>query len=498
MTMRFGPSSRKRRTGLIAAAFLLATFAAGGAVWACADSSCDPDWRLDAVHYDCAGRATLNPGNDTRINMLWLMRSLMATPQAESPPQSGDDRQFGQTFLSWTGLRTALPQTTTSAPAIAPPDPAACEVSAGGVSAFNAALAGEPNLPATERRLLGQWRAKLGCEEISWDADAITSRPGRNYLSYLKSANAFYAGDWAAAKQGFAALTGSKSGWVAETAAYMPIRIGLRSAVAMAVDEYGDFAGTDKVDAGAVNDARDAIAAYLKAHPKGRYAGSAKGLTRRISWLSGDTVSLARTYEMLLARTPGNDEAAADLAEEIDIKLLERPDVGVVLDRLGEAPLLLAIADLKRMRHDFDDDGKPTGRLTAAELVGQKGRFATQPDLFGLIAATRTYYADEDPKAILALLPDDARAARYTPLGFSRQMLRGMALARAKHPNEAGFWQELMGGASPLYQKPLVQCLPAIADDGGLAAYGSMITRPRSLLRAAEAKPLGGPQSTST
>lgn len=191
MTMRIGFLSGKRRAGLIAAPFLFATFAAGGAVWACADSSCNPDWRLDAAHYNCAGRATLNPGNDTRINMLWLMRSLMTTPPAESPPPSSDDRQFGQTFLSWTGLRAALwQQPATPAETVAPPDPV-CEASAGGVFAFDAALASEPNLPATERRLLGQWRAKLGCEEIGWDAGAIRSRAGRDYLAYLKSAKAF-------------------------------------------------------------------------------------------------------------------------------------------------------------------------------------------------------------------------------------------------------------------------------------------------------------------
>ena len=36
-------------------------------------------------------------------------------------------------------------------------------------------------------------------------------------------------------------------------------------------------------------------------------------------------------------------------------------------------------------------------------------------------------------------------------------MLRGQALARAHDPNEAGFWRDLLTGASPLYQRPLVE-----------------------------------------
>jgi hypothetical protein len=60
------------------------------------------------------------------------------------------------------------------------------------------------------------------------------------------------------------------------------------------------------------------------------------------------------------------------------------------------------------------------------------------------------------------LIPDDAGQPSYTALAFSRQVLRGMALAVLKDRNEAGFWRELLGGAKGLYQRPLVELALAL------------------------------------
>lgn len=443
-------SSRKK--ALVAAA--LATLGVSGTVWACADSSCYPTWQLAAPSYDCAGRGVLNPGNDTRINLVLLMRSLSPVAEAGARSAADDDnRQFGQTFMSWVGLKeTFWPQ---AAPTPQPSyDPApVCAVSPDVASDFNAALAAERRLSPDERTALGKVRGQVGCGDVAWDDATVTSAQGRDYLAYLKAADAFYKEDWAGARQGFASLTRAKSKWVAETASYMPIRIGLRSAVAKAVTEYGDFAGPDKVDPVAIAEARDGIAAYLKAYPKGRYVASAEGLKRRVAWLSGDTANLARAYEKLIAKTSGGDEAAAYLAEEIDIKLLEREDATAAIAKAGDTPLLLAIADLKQMR---TEEGEPVA-FAAADLAKQKAQFSAHGDLYGLLEATRAYYAGEEPGAILALLPDAARAKSYTPLAFSRQVMRGMALGRKNDPNEAAFWRDLLSGASAVYQKSLVE-----------------------------------------
>ncbi|WP_231626252.1 hypothetical protein [Novosphingobium sp. AAP83] len=433
----------------------LAFFGLAGVAWACADSSCYPSWRLGATSFDCAGQAMINPGNDTRINLLLLMQSMSSnetkTPIA-APERPVMEPQFGQTFMSWQGLREAMwpkpPEegTTTdySEPACLPP------------SDFAASLNAESTIPAGERETLMALRAKVGCEQVTWDG-AITSAKGREYLAYLKAANAFYAGDWTTARSGFAALQTAKSPWVAETASYMPIRIGLRAAVANATGEYGDFEAA-KVDRPAIAEAKSGIAAYLKAWPNGRYAASATGLTRRVLWLEGNGIELARIYERMVMTTPAHDEAAADLAEEIDIRVFganayDSPKALPALARTGDTPMLLAIADLMQMR----SDSEAANTLSASDLAAQAAQFGKHPELFGFLQASRAWYAGEDASAIMTLIPDDARQAAYKPLAFSRQTLRGMALARKRDPNEAGFWQDLLKGASPLHQRPLVE-----------------------------------------
>jgi len=472
----------KHRAAVFAAGLIPAAMIAGGVAWACADSSCYPDWKLGGSFYSCGGQAAMNPTNDTRINMVWLMQSLSgSSPRAAAASTLSDERQFGQTFMSWPGLRaTFWPSPATQAAADTPSSAPSCQIVAQTLPAFRDALAADTGVPEGERKTLNQLREKVGCGDVSWDGATVNSAAGRYWLAYLKASQAFYANDWATARQGFAPLARARNKWIAETAAYMPIRIALRASVAGAVNQYGDFAGVEKVDAATVGQARTAIAAYLKAYPKGRYADSAKGLTRRVAWLSGDDEALAHSYETLLAATPGDREDAADLAEEIDIKLFERQDADALLDRFHDLPLLTAIGDLKRMRRD-EDDAKDAGKLSAEQLAAQQGQFAAHPDLYGFLQATRALQMGENPRSILAMVPDAAHAKSYTPLAFSRQMLRGRALAKAKDPNEAGFWQGMLGGATAPYQRPLVEMGLVLRwqRDGRLAqvfAPGSPIT----------------------
>ena len=435
---------------------VLAVVGAGGVAWACADESCQPNWSLASPSYDCAGRAAITPGNDTRINILWLMRSLkpVADKGAAYPKADYDNRQFGHTFLGWAGLRAAL----WPAPA-APADAAAPAPACTPSSDFAAALAGERGVSEAERAALLKLRAQVGCEgKVDWGTASVSSPAAREYWAYLKAADAFYTGDFATARSGFAALAHAHSKWVAETAAYMPIRIALRAAVAGASGQYGDFDAA-KVNKPAVAQARAAIAAYLRAYPQGRYADSARGLVRRVLWLEGNQTELARIYEGLLTQTPADSEASADLAEEIDLRVLGT-DAGngakpaADFAHAGGTPLLLAIGDLAAMRQS--EAGKPLP-LSAADLAAQQGQFAGHEDLYGFLAASRSFYAGEDPKGVMAMIPDAAHQPHFTPLAFSRQVLRGQALAKAHDPNEAGFWRDLLTGANPLYQRPLVE-----------------------------------------
>jgi hypothetical protein len=112
-----------------------------------------------------------------------------------------------------------------------------------------------------------------------------------------------------------------------------------------------------------------------------------------------------------------------------------------------------------QMRRAADPSGKewlsPT--LSAAQLDAQKDTFASQPDLFTFLQATHAFYIGNNPRKVLSLVPDDAKRASYTNLQFSRQVLRGQALAMLKDRNEEGFWLDLLSGAKGLWQRPTVE-----------------------------------------
>ncbi|NKJ41243.1 hypothetical protein [Novosphingobium sp. SG720] len=396
----------------------------------------------------------LSPGNDTRINLLLLMRSLAPVSDAgvSYAKPDWDDGQLGHVFFSWKGLRETLwpqapqPETAASEPA------SECAAPKAAQDVFAAAMAAD-KVPQFYRDMLMTARAKVGCPDPI-PADVFPDDLAGSYAMYLGAADDFYRGHYANARSSFAKLESSPSPWVRETAAYMKIRVALRAAVAGAIDQYGDFAGLEKVDKTQAQAAGEAIDRYLKSYPQGRYAASAQGLKRRVLWLTGQDAALAQSYEAMLRATPGNSEAAADLAEEIDNTLLQREDGVKAVVGGGKTPLLMAVADLKAMRPL--DPAKPMP-LDAQTLAAQAPAFAGHDDLYGLLDATRAYYAGEAPRSILTRLPDAGRAPSYTPLAFSRQVLRGMALAKAHDANEAGFWQELMGGAKGLWQGPLAQ-----------------------------------------
>lgn len=436
------------------------------------DDSCFAAWTLASPNNfsRCGGRAAISPGNDTRVNLLLLMRSLKPlNEKGASLPNPGMDGwgenwQLGHTFFSWEGLRAALwPQSdagdigaqtgpVSAITTYTPQNNTPTTPPANTFTTFTEALAAETQLPISDRVSLVTLRAQVGYGTVDWGAP-VSSERGREYLAYLKAAAAFYAGDWVTAQQKFTALTHAHSSWVTETSSYMLIRIWLGKAVAIAINQYGDFE-LDKVDTDAAAKAMAAITTYLETWPHGRYATSARGLIRRVLWLEGKTTELARTYEQLMHSTPADSEQAADLAEEIDDKLLASNDSAKVIARAGDTPLLLAVVDLRLMR---SNGVHQLLALSAKELATQQSQFVGMDKLYTFLQATRAYYAGDAPDSILPLVPDAARAHSYTPLAFSRQVLRGMALARAHDRNEVGFWRDLITGSSPLYQRPLAE-----------------------------------------
>ncbi|WP_374531437.1 hypothetical protein [Novosphingobium sp.] len=460
---------------LLLAASVLGLAALPSALEASSDYTCTPNWKLDQRQLDCSGLAMLSPGNDTRINLLFLMRDRGGIGTAGLSYRKSDYGAggFGHTFFDWKTLRDSY----YPAGAYDPDAPEAeyvdtsCGEHALSTLAFLAALGAAKTLPAAELDALTQARAAVGetCRDpehkTAWPS--ISSASGKEFLAYLQGADAVYGERWGDARAAFASLGGASDPWVRETAAYMTGRIALRAAQADAFNEWGDFAGPDKVDKALVAEGKAALERFLKAWPKGLYAESAQGLLRRAMWLGADWHALGAEYERLAASVPADTLDAPELVEEIDNKFLTRE-----ASAGAGGPLLLTVADLLAMRQPYTEDDygndhaadapREAPKLTAEALAAQEAAFASWPDLYAFLQASHAFYVTGDYKRVLTLIPDDARQPSYGPFAFSRQVLRGMALAALKDPNEASFWLELRHGAEPMHQRQVVELALAL------------------------------------
>lgn len=488
---------------ILAAAMLTAIGAWPQLAGASGDYGCSPNWSLAVSSYDCAGTAMLGPRNDTRVNLALLSRdrARISTPSPVSYPRwDWDTAEFGHVLLDWDSLQAAFwPRPQVSAADIgddAPPySGSRCQTLASGGQAFRAALAGAKGLQPGEAEALSaaRERVKPACDGDTSSATwpTVSSAASQAWLAYLQGARAFYADDFATARTRFADLMRARDPWLAETARYMVARNELAAAQVGAFDEWGGYAGSDKVDRPSAERARTALRDYISAFPRGRYTASAIGLTRRAAWLLGDGATLARAYSGLLA-DPSQSPA---VLEEVETKVF----FGTGIADTADAPLLLATWDLLRMRQANPDpytSNEPPTAITPEELARQAPVFAKQADLYGFLQASLAFHVARDYRRVLALIPDDARAKSFTPLAFSRQMLRGLALDKTGDRNAAAFFQQVAGNAKDLYQQPAAQLALALhwERSGELArvfASASPVTEPeiRTILLARVAGP---------
>jgi hypothetical protein len=456
---------------LLASALLAAAWAAPAQ--ASGDYGCYPEWKL--AHRDlsgCDNMALLGPGNDTRVNLTLLMMDMQpATPAAPDAP--GDDPLFG-----WLAFRERLVPRGDAPENIsyAEGEGSRCRSNPGGTTGFEAALDAARKLPADERTALVAVRRALqpdcagagNSRSAAAGAVATVKSPiGKAFAGYLQGAAGFYDGDYDAATVQFATLRSAAQPWLKETGRYMLGRVEVNRAQVGAFDEYGYPKDAAQSDATVLTNAEAALRAYLKEYPRGLYAGSARGLLRRVYWLGGRTDRLIAEYAAAFAQPEaarGVDNVA--LAEEVDNKLLSGLKPGAVSD-----PTLLAVLDLTRMRASATEtEGLCCGGPIARdELESQRPAFARQPALFDFLLASHAYHVAGKPEEVLRLIPDAARQPRFGALEFSRQMLRGMALEAKGDRNARGFWLEMLPGATLAFQRSTVELALALNEERGKA-----------------------------
>jgi hypothetical protein len=89
---------------LASAACALAMLVPQTAVQASGDYGCTPVWKLSNASYGCNDSAVLAPGNDTRVNLFYLLRDRQGAGTAGlsySPLSEDADLSSGHNFLGW-------------------------------------------------------------------------------------------------------------------------------------------------------------------------------------------------------------------------------------------------------------------------------------------------------------------------------------------------------------------------------------------------------------
>ncbi len=451
-------------------------------VHASTDGGSSPTWSLANPHSPSVSSAIISPGNDTRSNMLLLLRDRVGTDNVSIAYQSDDSGySYGRNYFSYYTLADtfyAQPAATQEAQAASPVSSeldfggSRCQTYYGGTRDIENAMEAAISLPEAERTAILSARQALSAICSSVDAlngyynkdnppqvdlslttlnPQVSSKAGKEFVSYFNGAAAFYAGEFERADEIFTGLNTADDQWVKETAAYMVGRNAINQAQLNSIDNYGSY-DAEKVDVAVAETGRAAFEAYLKRYPNGRYAMSAKGLIRRALWLSRSWNALSKNYATSLAEVDVTQDTTRYLLQEADLKLLfvQKPDRAAITD-----PLLLAISDLERMRGYGNYEDQPY--ISRADIDAQAPLFKGQEALFSFIQANHAYYVAHDAKEILSLIPDAAQQDNFSYLEFSRQALRGMALAALKDPNEPGFWREMLPGAKAIYQRPMVE-----------------------------------------
>ena len=419
-----------------------------------------PVWTLDHRQYaGDNGLPFLSPGNDSRINLQFLMldaasrRPAPLKAPADITPALTITGLFDKTDLDTACGRAPRPA---NAPA-ADGEGSRCLSLESGKRVFTEAARVETALSESERAALIEARNGLSssCDEKSVNASpaadplARIAKPtatARDFAAYLIGAKAFYDGAFDAALAQFASLAKSQNVWLRETARYMSARALLNKAQ---IGAFADFDGTAEPkisDKTSLAEAESAFKAYLADYPTGRYAASAQGLMRRVYWLARDKAKLGAEYAALLPRAGEARAASAipDLADEIDLKFLSEK---------GESrdPRLLAVADLMRMRMSGDKKSD----FPASDLEAQAKDFAGREALFDYLKAARAYYVDSDFAQTLKLLGEPSPGPLSPPyLAFSREVLRGQALmAQGQYEKAAEQWRRLLPLAADPWQK---------------------------------------------
>ena len=442
--------------------------------WASFDYFCTPTWTLDQGGYSrCSNLPFLAPGNDTRVNLkLLLVDGGFATLRAKPVGKEDAEVGYGKVPFSLETFENSFFSSQNATDGSNIEDTAGggygvgtrCVSDDTGKEDFIEAVKLSRDLSPAERNILTEERQKLKPTCIDVPASGASGKDGiqektagknpsatyKQFMQYLSAAKAFYEGRYVEAGASFSGLVNSDAPWLKESSLYMLGRNELNYSQQNAFDEYG-FPQLEKVDQKILTGAEVKFNNYLKAYPDGRYASSARGLLRRVYWMSNRQEKLAEEFDWQLNHpdSPQHNLSIFDLALEADHKLLATADPKRIKN-----PLLLATLDLSLMR---PADSSEARQISFSDLQKQQPLFAGHEALYGYLLAAYGFYVQKDAANTLKTLPDSI-PRKMTYLDFSRLILRGLALEATKdHAGARKLWLSLLPASGRPLQAETVQ-----------------------------------------
>jgi len=460
------------------------------------DIGCSPVFSLNHGKYDaCSNVPFLLPGNDTMVNLKLLLvdtgrATLEAKPVDKEDAISGYgkvpftvERFEGDIFKSRIDPDRPASKDDSSVQGLG----SRCVSNDSGIDDFIRAVEQSKDLSSEERRRLIEARKKLVPDCVDSPA---SKKPSINkgsmsgssplfgeFSRYIDAAAAFYSGRFGEAGSGFAGLRESGHPWLREASYYMMGRTQLNLAQQKAYDADG-FVDLGKVDKRALRSAEAEFNTYQRKYPEGNYAASARGLLRRVYWLSGQADKLAAEYALQLNRPQSRrtNVSLYELTREIDQKLLVSLKPSQAKD-----PLTAATLDLSMMRVTGTGKDKP---ISFSDLQKQRPLFEHHGALFDYLLAAHYFYVQKDARNALKHLSDTI-PKEMTYLDLSRLVLRGMALEATKdHAGARKLWTALLPQSRKPLQAETVQLALAINYERvgmteELFKAGSPVTEPK-------------------
>ncbi len=360
-----------------------------------------------------------------------------------------------------------------------------------GEEALEEALKLDTKLTSKERLQLIQFRQAIHSEcndSFSRDTPSLESQPSAEstsafplkwsvnaqpYADYIMATQLFYLGkksDFDSAHNLYSALidleTANNAGlaWLVDTCNYMLIRTGINRIYQDGMGEY--TYKSENVDPRLFDITQQAIDTYLSRFKNGRYIASARGLQRRLYWLSEQQEKLIAEIEWQInhPNSPLFNLDSRLLPEEIERKVFfANYDELVDINKFND-PILLTSFALYRLRPANTNNADEP--LTLLELKHLKPKFKERMDLYQYLMATYYLVQQNNPKQALEYLPTAAPTGKMSYSEFSQYALKARALQQIGNLNEASaLWYHLNQLPKQPFQNMLTELALALQAD---------------------------------